>query len=197
MGRMHRRWIGLLGLPLVLTAATSFAGPAPAEAPAEAAAAPAPAAPATKPVATIRRDMEVNMGELGELAEQARRDTDLVRAACVLDKQDRAQGVMELATSELLVIRDSNATAESRQFAAEKLAAASERLDDLVEQAKTCSGDTSPELADDETNNDADEVPLVPEADPTQSGGSPPPGPSPAPPTVNDGRPPTVGSPSQ
>lgn len=191
MQRCNRRWIGLLGLPLVLTAATSLAGPAPEAAPAA-----EPAAP-TKPVATIRRDLEANMAELGELAAQARRDTDLVRAACVLDKQDRAQGVMELATSELLVIRDANANAQSRQFATEKLSAASDRLGDLVEQAKTCTGDASPEVTDDETNNDADEVPLVPEADPTQSGGTPPPGPSPTPPTVDDGRPPTVGSPSQ
>lgn len=190
----------LVGLPLASWAATSTAGP-PAGGETEAPAAASDAAPeaqsaATKPVALVRQDLEANMAELGELASAARQDTDLVRAACVLDKQDRAQGVMELATSELLVIRDSAATEQQRAFAAEKLAAASERLGSLVEQAKECTGDKSPEVEDDLTDNDAEVVPLVPEADPTQSGGTPP-QPSPVPPSVDDQRPPTVGSPSK
>jgi hypothetical protein len=185
----------LVGLPLLLAGATSAAGPA----------APSDVEPSTataaddpvRPVATIRADIEASMAELGSLSEEARSDSDLVRAACVLDKQDRAQGVMELATGELLIIRDSNADAQSRQFATQKLDAASDRLDALVAAAKECSGDKSPEVDDDETDNAADEVPYVPELDPTKSGGTPPPRSTPVPPAVDDGRPPTVGSPSQ
>ena len=193
----------LVGLPLSTWATGSLAGPEPeagepsGEAPA-AGDATEPAAPAasTKPVAVIRQDMEARMGELGDLAANARRDTDLVRAACVLEKEERAQGVMELATSELLVIRDSAATEQQRAFAAETLAAAAERLDSLVKQAKECTGDGSPEVEDDLTDNDESVVPLVPEADPTQSGGTPP-QPTPVPPSVDDQRPPTVGSPTK
>jgi hypothetical protein len=203
----------LVGLPLASWATSTLAGPEPAaaEAPAagteaagaeaatgaEAAGATAePAAASTKPVAIIRQEMEDRMAELGDLAANARRDTDLVRAACVLEKEERAQGVMELATSELLVIRDSAATEQQRGFAAEKLAAANERLDGLVKQAKECTGDTTPEVEDDLTDNDESVVPLIPEADPTQSGGTAP-QPTPVPPSVDDQRPPTVGSPSK
>jgi hypothetical protein len=204
----------LVGLPLASWATSTLAGPEPAaaEAPAagtegattgaeaaggaEAGATAEPAAASTKPVAIIRQEMEDRMAELGDLAANARRDTDLVRAACVLEKEERAQGVMELATSELLVIRDSAATEQQRGFAAEKLAAANERLDGLVKQAKECTGDTTPEVEDDLTDNDESVVPLIPEADPTQSGGTAP-QPTPVPPSVDDQRPPTVGSPSK
>jgi hypothetical protein len=193
----------LVGLPLATWATGTLAGPEPAPAAGETSDAPAdtpasaeaPAASA-KPVAVLRQDMEARMGELGELAANARSDTDLVRAACVLEKEERAQGVMELATSELLVIRDSAATEQQRAFATEKLAAAAERLDSLVKQARECTGDQSPEIEDDLTDNDETVVPLVPEADPTRSGGAPP-QPTPVPPSVDDQRPPTVGSPSK
>lgn len=203
----------LVGLPVATWATGSLAGPEPAEAaptsePTGAAGGAADgaadgsaqagdaSAESTKPVAVIRQDMEARMAELGDLAASARRDTDLVRAACVLEKEERAQGVMELATGELLVIRDSAATEQQRAFAAEKLAAAAERLESLVKQARECTGDLSPEVEDDLTDNDESVVPLVPEADPTRSGGTPP-QPSPVPPSVDDQRPPTVGSPTK
>jgi hypothetical protein len=163
-----------------------------ASAPAEGAAAPA----ATVSVPKVQRDMETDMAVLGDIATDAKRDADLVRAACVLDKQERAQGVMELATGELLVIRDASASSEARSFAVEKLQAAASRLDDLVQQARDCVGDQSPEMSDDETDNDVKENPLIPIADPTVGGsvggGKPPV----LPPPVDDGFPPTVGSPS-
>ena len=102
------------------------------------------------------------MAVLGDLASDAKRDSDLVRAACVLDKQERAQGVMELATGELLVIRDANAGADARGFATEKLVAASQRLEGLVEQARECVGDKTPEQSDDVTRNEVDESPTIP-----------------------------------
>ncbi|MCA9654366.1 MAG: hypothetical protein KC501_30880 [Myxococcales bacterium] len=144
----------------------------------------------------VRGDMEANMAVLGDLASDAKRDSDLVRAACVLDKQERAQGVMELATGELLVIRDANAGADARGFATEKLVAASQRLEGLVEQARECVGDKTPEQSDDVTRNEVDESPTIPIPDPTVGGGAgggKPPG---MPPPVDDGMPPSVGSPS-
>lgn len=175
------------------------APPGDAAAPAADAAAPAegqaPPATASVSVPAVQRDMEADMAAIGDIATDAKRDTDLVRAACVLDKQERAQGVMELATGELLVIRDSSATAEARSFAVEKLQAAASRLDDLVQQAKDCVGDQSPDMSDDQTDNDVENTPLIPIADPTVSGpfGSTGPG---MPPPVDDAVPPTVGSPS-
>ncbi len=214
--RNHSRvWAGALGAWLLLGgAAGATAGPAPEDPAAETSPAaadeapevtdttvgteqPAPAPPASNlSVPSIRRDMETNMSSLGDLASDAKRDSDLVRAACVLDKQERAQGVMELATGALLVIRDEGSSAESRGFAVEKLAAASDRLDGLVEQARECAGDKTPERSDDETRNELDEEPTIPIPDPTMGGGAgggKPPG---LPPPVDDGMPPSVGSPS-
>lgn len=177
---------------------TAPAGDAPA--PTGDAAAPAEGQPlpptANVSVAAVNRDMEADMAALGDIATDAKRDTDLVRAACVLDKQERAQGVMELATGELLVIRDSSATAEARSFAVEKLQAAASRLDDLVQQAKDCVGDQSPDMSEDETKNEVENAPLIPILDPTVGGtvgGGKPPG---MPPPVDDAVPPVVGSPS-
>lgn len=156
----------------------------------------APPATSTVSVPAVRRDMETGMSTLGDLASDAKRDADLVRAACVLDKQERAQGVMELATSEMLVIRDEGSSPEARSFAVEKLQAAADRLDDLVEQAKECVGDKSPEVSDDETNNEVEEDPTIPIADPTLGGGVDGNKPARMPPPIDDGAPPTVGSPS-
>lgn len=173
-------------------------GPASSGAPAEGQpeAAAAPPATSTVSVPAVRREMEAGMSKLGELASDAKRDADLVRAACVLDKQERAQGVMELATGELLTIRDEAASTEARSFAVEKLQAAAERLDDLVAEARDCMGDKSPEVSDDETRNEVKQEPTIPIADPTVGGGvggGRQPG---MPPPVDDGVPPTVGSPS-
>lgn len=212
MRNSSRGLAGLCGAWLVLGgAAGASAGPPPStegtttepvtEAPAAPTEAPpdgttaAPPATSTISVPVVRRDMESKMSALGELASDAKRDADLVRAACVLDKQERAQGVMELATSEMLTIRDSSASTEARSFAVEKLAAAAERLDDLLGQAKDCMGDKTPEVSDDETRNQLQQDPTIPIADPTAGGGSGGGKPTPPPP-VDDGTPPGVGSPS-
>lgn len=156
----------------------------------------APLATASISVPAVRREMENDMAALGELAADARRDSDLVRAACVLDKQERAQGVMELATGEMLIIRDEGASTDARSFAVEKLQAASERLDGLVEQAKECIGDKTPEASDDVTSTEVDAEPTIPIADPTLGGNADGTKPGRVPPPVDDGTPPTVGSPS-
>jgi hypothetical protein len=147
--------------------------------------------PDTRAVPALRERLETGMQTLGELAQHARSDTDLVRAACVLDKQERAQGVMEVATGELLLLGDSGSTSQQKQFAVEKLAAAADRLDGLVDLARTCTGDTTPEEHDDLTQTDVDESSAIPVADPTA------PSDSPVPPPIDDSRPPVVASPSQ
>jgi hypothetical protein len=136
---------------------------------------------------TLRTRMEDGMAEIGELATEARAEADLVRATCILDKQDRANDVMELGTGELLVIRDDTATAQSRQFALEKLDAAAGRIDGLVEEAKECAGQKGPEDDIDVTRNDSDEPRTIPAWDPTAGLGN-----SPVPPPVDGGWPPAA-----
>ncbi|PRP91324.1 hypothetical protein ENSA5_55900 [Enhygromyxa salina] len=134
---------------------------------------------------SMRARMESGMTELGELAVEARNDEDLVRATCVLDKQDRANDVMDLGTSELLVIRDPGTSDQARGFALEKLEAASGRIDKLVEDAKACSGREGPEDEVDITRNEADEPRTIPIWDPTAGLGD-----SPVPPPFDAGWPP-------
>jgi hypothetical protein len=116
---------------------------------------------------SLRGKMEAGMSDLGELAVEARNDADLVRATCVLDKQDRANDVMDLGTSELLVIRDPSASEQARDFALEKLEAAAGRVDKLVEEAKECAGQQGPEDEANITRNDSDEPRTIPMWDPS------------------------------
>lgn len=136
---------------------------------------------------SLRANMEEGMSEIGELATEARAEADLVRATCVLDKQERANDVMELGTDELLVIRDETTTEQSRQFALEKLDAAAGRIDRLVEEAKACSGQKGPEDEIDITRNESDEPRTIPIWDPTAGLGT-----SPVPPPVDGGWPPAA-----
>jgi hypothetical protein len=134
---------------------------------------------------SLRTRMEASMGEIGELAAEARGDEDLVRATCVLDKQERANDVMDLGTSELLIIRDPGTSEQARGFAVEKLQAASDRIDKLVEDAKACSGRQGPEDEVDITRNEADEPRTIPIWDPSAGLGA-----NPVPPPVDGGWPP-------
>lgn len=136
---------------------------------------------------SLRAKMEAGMAEIGELAVEARADEDLVRATCVLDKQDRANDVMDLGTSELLLIRDPNTSEQARSFALEKLDAASLRIDKLVEEAKACAGQQGPEDQVDITRNESDEPSEVPLADPSIGLGA-----NPVPPPMDGGWPPAA-----
>jgi hypothetical protein len=138
---------------------------------------------------SLRSKMESGMSDLGELAVEARNDADLVRATCVLDKQDRANDVMDLGTSELLVIRDPGASEQARGFALEKLDAAAERIDQLVEEAKACAGQQGPEDEANITRNESDEPRTIPMWDPSAGLGN-----NPVPPPM-DGAWPPVASP--
>jgi hypothetical protein len=131
--------------------------------------------------------MESGMSQIGELAVQARGDQDLVRATCVLDKQARANDVMDLGTSELLIIRDSGTSEQARAFALEKLEAASARVDKLVTEAKECSGQAGPEDKVDVTRRVSDEPDTIPILNPTLGLGD-----SPIPPAVGGGWPPAA-----
>lgn len=113
-----------------------LAAPAPA---AGAPAAAAPAAPAIN-VASARGSLERGMTELGTLLMRARQSGNMTRIACVQDKQDRAESVLEVATGEILVLQDPSADAQTRAFAGEKLVEATERLAGLVGQARACEG---------------------------------------------------------
>lgn len=136
---------------------------------------------------SLRAKMESGMSEIGELAVEARSDEDLVRATCVLDKQDRANDVMDLGTSELLIIRDPGASEQARSFALEKLEAASARIDKLVGEAKACAGQQGPEDEVDVTRREADEPDTVPMLNP--SGGL---GENPVPPPTGGDWPPAA-----
>ncbi len=136
---------------------------------------------------SLRAKMESGMSEIGELAVEARNDEDLVRAACVLDKQDRANDVMDLGTSELLVVRDPGTSEQARGFALEKLDAASLRIDKLVEEAKACAGQEGPEDEVDITRNEADEPSEIPIVDPSLGLGA-----NPVPPPMDGGWPPAA-----
>ncbi len=184
--------MALMCLPMWLLSVATHAAPPPAPEPS--ATEPAALAPATLTpagLAVTRARIEEAMTDLGSLTAQADSDEDVVRAACLIDKQDRGGEVMELVTNELLVVQDAGSTEQQRGFASEKLSALSDRMGGLVEQARACAGDASPENKDDKTRTEVDERPTVPFADPTASGGRPP-----VPPPVDDGRPPTVESPT-
>ena len=143
---------------------------------------------ATVPGASsLRARMESGMAEIGELAVEARSDEDLVRAACVLDKQDRANDVMELGTSELLIIRDPGTSEQVRDFALEKLDAAAARVDKLVDEAKECSGRQGPEDEVGITRNEADEPRTIPVWAPSSGLGH-----NPVPPPLDGGWPPAA-----
>ncbi|GEM_PF-3290720 len=140
--------------------------------------------PARSP-SDLRSSIESSMSELGLLTGQAKREKDMVLAACVLDKQERADVVMEIATGELLVLGDANSSNQTRTFAREKLDAAAHRLTRLVAEAKACRGDADPEAKDDVTRTQLDATQTIPLADPTKAQAT-----SPIPPAIDPLRPP-------
>jgi len=87
-----------------------------------------------------RAALEGGLTELGELAARARQSGDMVRIACVQDKQDRANAVVEVATGDLVVAQDPASDGQTRAFAGEKLAEAAQQLQGLVSKARACTG---------------------------------------------------------
>lgn len=123
--------------------------------------------PAMSP-SQARSALERGMGELGELATKARQSGDMQRIACVQDKQDRAGAVMEVATSDILVVQDVSTDAPTRAFAGEKLAEAAQQMKGLVSQARACQG--KEEAAAGKADNAAFVPPTILPQDPTGSG---------------------------
>jgi hypothetical protein len=136
---MSARIFVVWGSAALLLAGTVAAAPSVSPTPAPATPAAAPPAP-TLSVPAARGKIEGGMTELGTLLTRARQSGDGVRIACVQDKRDRAEIVLEVATGEILVLQDPAADGQSRAFAGEKLAEAADRLSGLVSQARACQG---------------------------------------------------------
>lgn len=128
-------------------------------------AAPSPATAAG--VGSARGTIERGMTELGTLLTRARQSGDMARTACVQDKRDRAEIVLEVATGEILVLQDPSADGQSRAFAGEKLSEAADRISGLVGQARACSGGDDEKRTD--AQNTADQPKTVIPTDPTSS----------------------------
>lgn len=115
-----------------------------------------------------RSALERGMGELADLSARARQSGDMLRIACVQDKQDRAGIVMEVATGDMLVVQDPAADAQTRAFAGEKLAETAQQMQGLVGQARACNG--KDEAADGKGSNEAKTPQGVLPQDPTNAG---------------------------
>ncbi|MFZ6184957.1 hypothetical protein [Nannocystis pusilla] len=149
-------------------AADPFAADSAATDPAAAAGAAATESSSTSAgVGSARGTIERGMTELGTLLTRARQSGDMGRTACVQDKHDRAEIVLEVATGELLVLQDSSADGQSRAFAGEKLGEAAERISGLVGQARACQGDQEQKRSD--AQNTANQPKTVIPTDPTSS----------------------------
>ncbi len=154
--------IGVLAAPAASPAAA--AAPAAAETAGTSAEAGAPAMTASQ----ARGVLERGMTELGELSARARQSGDALRIACVQDKQARAEAVMEVATSDMLVVQDAATDAQTRAFAGEKLGESAQQMQGLVGQARACQG--REEAADGKASNEARTPQGVLPQDPTSPG---------------------------
>lgn len=121
-----------------------------------------------------RLRIERGLGALGDMATEARQDEDIVQLECVSDKQARAGKIEELAQGELRILRDPNTQDAARTTAVEKLDAAADDMDDLVKDAKACSGEQGLEDESDETRNEADAPLGIPLQNPTLGQGQAP-----------------------
>ncbi len=115
----------------------------------------------------LRVQLERGISEIGEIAADVREEADPRKVACVVDKQERAEIVMERATADILVIEDSK-DAQARVFAGEKLSASAERMGKLVELARRCQGVEEGGRPESDTTNTANEPSKVPQNDPTK-----------------------------
>lgn len=180
-----------VALPALLVGGVSLAGPAPEEG----AKSEAPSGTdQTVDLGSVRSNqqrLESSMAKLGQMAEAAKADGDAAMAGCLQDKVTRGQDIMATATPEIMVLRDSSASAQAKSFAAEKLQAAADAMDNVVSAAKGCSGEQELESEDDVTRNELDRTEQIPLQDPTISPTEPD-----VPPAVDEGQPPTVASPS-
>jgi hypothetical protein len=167
----------MLGGALVIASGISLAGPGPDAEPAV----------AGDSAETLRQQVEAGMTQLAQEEEAAQKSRDFARTACVVDKREQGEEVLELATDEILIIRDPSSGEQARRFAHDKLAAAADRMDLLVEDARTC-GVSAQQLADrDKARTDQNKDSTIPAEDPTQGMGA-----SPVPPVIGGSWPPVA-----
>ncbi|MGH1348866.1 MAG: hypothetical protein ACRBN8_45445 [Nannocystales bacterium] len=177
-------------LPAVLVGGLSLAAPAP-EAPPSSDEAGTDKTYDAGAVSKAQSRLEGSMAQLGKMAQAAKADGDAQLAGCLEDKVTRAQDIMSTATPELMVLRDSTASAQAKSFAAEKLQAAANAMDGVMASAKGCSGEQELEDRDDVTRNELDKTDGIPIQDPTIAPTEPD-----IPPAIDEAQPPTVASPS-
>ncbi len=162
----------------LLVSGVTLAGPGPetADAPAD-----------TGNAEAMRQGIEADMAELTGQEEKAQESKDFARTACVVDKREKGEEVLELATDELLIIRDPSSGEQARTFALEKLQAAAERMDLLVDEARTCG--LSADKVDDEKKARTEESkePTIPMEDPSSGMGV-----DPVPPAIDGSWPPVA-----
>lgn len=139
--------------------------------------------PAKSRVGELRRDMEQDLAEIGKIAQKAQRDADMVKIACVTDKQDRAEGVMDVATPEIALLQGGEVDATSASFAGAKVEEAALRLGKLLDEARACTGSPAAD-GNSVSDNLVDEGQGFPSVDPTATPGH---GPGTVPP-VDPGR---------
>lgn len=174
-------------LPVLLIGTLSLAAPAP-DAPAEAG---SDRTYDRGAVSKAQARLEGSMVQLGKMAQAAKSDGDAQLAGCLEDKVTRGQDIMSTATPELMVLRDTTASAQAKSFAAEKLQAAASAMDGVMASAKGCSGEQDLENEDDVTRNELDKTDGIPLQDPTIAPTVPD-----VPPAIDAAQPPTVASPS-
>ena len=115
--------------------------------------------------------IEEALSALAEEAARATRSGDVLRIAHVQAERERVTEPLRLIDEELQIINDPNQTAQARVFAAEKLAAAAEKLEQIVRNAQNFEQSLGPEESDDVTNTKSDEPSTIPLDDPTSSVG--------------------------
>lgn len=137
----------------------------------------------------LRQRVEMGMGEIVALEEDAQKNAkkEFAQIACVTDKKDQAELVLELATGEILIIRDPTAGAEAQQFALEKLEAAAERMELLADEARNCGLSADRAQEEDKARTDQDRQPTIPMEDPSSGMGV-----DPVPPVIDGSWPPTA-----
>lgn len=216
MGRRARaRSWGALGLGALLVLGTGavFAQPpegaSAADSPSDASSADAPAdapapegeptqdgagapPPAQASVHETQARLERSMQELEASAAQAQAvqsDDGGAAAGCMDALRLRGSDVMEVATGELLVLNDGEASSEAKAFAHAKLEAAAAELEALASATGRCFGE--PGSTQTAAENKLDEPRAIPSADPTLANVQ-----SPVPPPVDIYSPVTVASPS-
>ncbi|MCA9691724.1 MAG: hypothetical protein R3A51_02875 [Nannocystaceae bacterium] len=118
---------------------------------------------------TARTQLEAGVAEIGKIAADVREQGDPRRLACVVDKRERADRVLERATDDLLVYQDTQSDAQTRTYAAGKLSASTERMTKLVELARRCKGLDAGGRAEDEDARTGSEPSQIPSPDPTRS----------------------------